>query len=392
MKIIGIIALVSILTFGYVYFYTDHFGENNFPDIFTTDTLKQKTNQAINEGDIFKSCPAGWILSTHEFDVISEGEKVRSKNIICEEENQGFDTQMFLFNTSVHVSSREEGVNLLESTQSFHSDQLGSPLPGGNELDSFMTENIGINMGDIAAMGDLFDIVSEIIIDDKIEEIEIENGLILTKNGISRVTMGGFMNMDETSILNHHVIICNNGNGRFIYQTSTKDSAISPIEIAKSFSCSKNNNILKEESFENTSEIQTTTTSPSQTGAGQGRWSNESPTLLKWGPRSGTTRVQSETDGRANTTTLAALGPKYEAATYCANLTEGGFSDWYLPAKDELWAGYQQYGRSLFPSSIYWSSTESSELPENVAWGLFTSSGSMGYDSKGNSGSVRCLR
>ena len=42
----------------------------------------------------------------------------------------------------------------------------------------------------------------------------------------------------------------------------------------------------------------------------------------------------SRIDGPGNTTTLAAAG--FPAAQYCENLTEGGYSDWYLPARDEV--------------------------------------------------------
>jgi hypothetical protein len=71
--------------------------------------------------------------------------------------------------------------------------------------------------------------------------------------------------------------------------------------------------------------------------------------------------------GNANTNAIIALyGGESNAASLCANLVLGGFSDWYLPSKDEL---YQLYiNRSLigvFDSNPYWSSTEYSN---NAAW------------------------
>lgn len=49
-----------------------------------------------------------------------------------------------------------------------------------------------------------------------------------------------------------------------------------------------------------------------------------------------TTGATSFIDGPANSASLAALGASYEAATFCEGLTIGGYSDWYLPALNEL--------------------------------------------------------
>ena len=68
-------------------------------------------------------------------------------------------------------------------------------------------------------------------------------------------------------------------------------------------------------------------------------WSTIAPTALTWGPMGVITNAQSITNGAANTATLAGLDGDYPAADYCYNLTEGGFSDWYLPAEQELLDG-----------------------------------------------------
>ena len=59
-----------------------------------------------------------------------------------------------------------------------------------------------------------------------------------------------------------------------------------------------------------------------------------------WGPSGVTTGVTSPINGPTNTTSLVALGTSYQAATFCNNLNNGGglngYTDWYLPATNEL--------------------------------------------------------
>ena len=54
-----------------------------------------------------------------------------------------------------------------------------------------------------------------------------------------------------------------------------------------------------------------------------------------WGPRT-TTGTTSAIDGPTNSASLASLGTQYEAATFAEGLSIGGYTDWYLPAKNEL--------------------------------------------------------
>ncbi len=83
--------------------------------------------------------------------------------------------------------------------------------------------------------------------------------------------------------------------------------------------------------------------------------------------------------GKDNTPILAAADSQstggfepHMAAQYCENLVSNGYSDWYLPAIDELGVLYtnRNEGRftgtynvtGAFPSSLYWSSSEYSQV------------------------------
>ena len=59
-----------------------------------------------------------------------------------------------------------------------------------------------------------------------------------------------------------------------------------------------------------------------------------------WGTYGVVTGITSVINGPTNTTSLAALGAAYQAAVFCNNLNAGGglngYTDWYLPAKNEL--------------------------------------------------------
>jgi hypothetical protein len=108
------------------------------------------------------------------------------------------------------------------------------------------------------------------------------------------------------------------------------------------------------------------------------------------------TGITSTMDGAGNTDDLVNLsdaGAPYEAADYCDGLTAHGYSDWYLPAKDELdlfWnEGSPVAGVLTGSGNWYWSSTE---ISYNIAWIQRFSDGNQTVTTKSNGRLVRCVR
>ena len=78
------------------------------------------------------------------------------------------------------------------------------------------------------------------------------------------------------------------------------------------------------------------------------------------------------------------------AAELCYDLELSGYSDWYLPSKDELNELYiNKAAIGGFVGGFYWSSTEGSS---NVAWFQGFSNGYQGAIGKNNSYYVRAVR
>jgi hypothetical protein len=110
---------------------------------------------------------------------------------------------------------------------------------------------------------------------------------------------------------------------------------------------------------------------------------------------------QSDWDGFSNSNAITSQsGHITSAASLCSNSTNGGFSDWYLPALQELntlWNNYVHVSRSL--SSItgasqliktnYWSS---SELDNLNAWAIAFFNGISFSNSKTSSFAIRAVR
>lgn len=97
--------------------------------------------------------------------------------------------------------------------------------------------------------------------------------------------------------------------------------------------------------------------------------------------------------GQANTTAIVnAQGAGSYAAKICDDLALGGYSDWYLPSKDELNQVYKNlHLKALggFANLQYWSSTEADI---NLAWNIAFDSGFRTSDPKTNVFHVRAVR
>ena len=80
------------------------------------------------------------------------------------------------------------------------------------------------------------------------------------------------------------------------------------------------------------------------------------------------------------------------AADICANLDLGGYSDWFLPSKDELNLMYENlkvFGVGGFAVYYYWSS---SEYLASIAWLQYFGNGHQYYNAKDDTYRVRAVR
>jgi hypothetical protein len=162
--------------------------------------------------------------------------------------------------------------------------------------------------------------------------------------------------------------------------------------------------------------------SPKQAGEYQGVWNQSLDSVAG---------AEHYSDGMANTAALATAGS--EMAQWARSLNIDGFSDWYIPARDELeilyralkptadenavtfrdgdnpssapvgypytetapaqtsLAAFQQGGAEALAPSLHWSSTQYAGFP-NDAWGQYFDDGLQGYDIKSCAGRARAVR
>ena len=124
---------------------------------------------------------------------------------------------------------------------------------------------------------------------------------------------------------------------------------------------------------------------------------SDQSTGIQWSNGSFTTTGATGTaigTGLSNTNTIiSSQGPT--ATSYAAGLARaykgGGYTDWYLPSKDELAKLYAMklLGFGSFASNFYWSSTE---VVSSNAWVQGFSSGSQSDSIKSYAGYVRAIR
>ena len=119
---------------------------------------------------------------------------------------------------------------------------------------------------------------------------------------------------------------------------------------------------------------------------------NHSSAIL-WSNSSSNTNATDKTIGAGLTNTntiIAALGSGNYAASIARDYNGGGYTDWFLPSKDELNQLYvNQAAIGGFVDDSYWSSTE---VVYNYAWGQGFSYGSQFDGTKDYSNSVRAVR
>ena len=106
--------------------------------------------------------------------------------------------------------------------------------------------------------------------------------------------------------------------------------------------------------------------------------------------------------GNANTNTIvASQGGGNYAAKLCADLVINGYSDWYLPSREELNKLYENriaiggFSTDVTPgSSVYWTSSEGVSLtpPNNGAFHVYFITGQNGGANKNQTFFVRAVR
>lgn len=98
--------------------------------------------------------------------------------------------------------------------------------------------------------------------------------------------------------------------------------------------------------------------------------------------------------GGGNTSTIvSSCSDAGIAAKVCANLSLGGYSDWFLPSKNELSLLYQNKTvLGGFANAWYWSSSQDINNPFNAAWAIDFTDGTTSAWNKGSSFKVRAIR
>lgn len=103
-------------------------------------------------------------------------------------------------------------------------------------------------------------------------------------------------------------------------------------------------------------------------------------------------------NGKTNITTLVPQTNTYlEAAKYCDDLVANGYSDWYLPATNELAAlrsnsAFSYFNLQSVSGDDYWVSTEQGSTTPTMAGYIKMSTGASSYTDKASEFKLRCVR
>jgi hypothetical protein len=92
-----------------------------------------------------------------------------------------------------------------------------------------------------------------------------------------------------------------------------------------------------------------------------------------WGVSGTTTGYTSVITGPTNSAGLAALGASYQAAVFCENLNTGGYTDWYLPAQNEMNVIYYFLKPGTFDNNTSVGSNANAVFPQPISTNYTTS-------------------
>jgi len=117
----------------------------------------------------------------------------------------------------------------------------------------------------------------------------------------------------------------------------------------------------------------------------------------QWGCYPTSTKETSIAIGKGKANTKAIVNECSEtgiAARICDNLVLNGYSDWFLPSKDELNQIFLNKNFiGGFANGYYWSSSENiSKSTSNYTWNQFFGTGGQGYATKNTKCCVRAIR
>jgi len=93
-------------------------------------------------------------------------------------------------------------------------------------------------------------------------------------------------------------------------------------------------------------------------------------TMLAWKTaNTATTGTDSAFDGAANTAAMVTAGiANHPAANFCKNLSIGGFTDWYLPARFEIDVAYFNLKPNTTANNTSWGTNIYAVPQRNISW------------------------